>query len=117
MTSGCGNRLDRKSDSLSKFVHRPLDVVTDSTYNQLSIDTTHFFHYSYAYDCIWVEELVSLCKNILLVVEGGYITRERGSQKFLMPASTCNWEKLIGRNSGLWTLQHFLRITLYYHLL
>jgi hypothetical protein len=23
----------------------------------------------------------------------------------------------MGRNSGLWTLQHFLKITLYYHLL
>jgi len=100
---------------LSNFVHRPLDVVIDSTYNQLSITTAHFFHYSYAYNCIWVEELTTLCKNILLVVEGGYIIRERGSQNFMIPTSTSNWEKLMGKNFGLWTLQHFLKITLHYH--
>jgi hypothetical protein len=94
-----------------------MDVVTDSTLNQLSIGIAHFFHYSYVYDFIWVQDLASLCKNILLVVESGYITKERGSQKFLMPTSTCNSKNLMGRNSGLWTLQHFRKITLYYHLL
>jgi len=87
--------------SISNFVERLLDVVTDSKDSQLAITTAHFFHYSHANIYIWVEQLTILCKNIPLVDEDGYIIRERSSRTFLMPASTSSWEKLMGRNP--WT--------------
>jgi hypothetical protein len=84
--------------SISKFAKRILDVVSDSTDSKLVITAAHFLHYSSANNYVWSEELTSLCKNIPLVDEGGKIIRVQGSLKFLQPASTNNWAKLMGRN-------------------
>ena len=89
----CGNRLNRKPCSLSNFVHCPLDVVTDSTYNQLFIGTTHFlFYYSYAYNWIMGFETFSKDYFILPPSAIGFVCSgdDLVSENHLLLPPSCN---------------------------